>query len=270
MNRGKQAIIWVLMLTAAAWAGGYDPPKLQNDAPYALIQTLKGEAVGREDWRILIAIEKHKPIALGDVTTVQGQPQGIDTKTIRVHRLKGKIDLYHIEWCDHFAGQGRYRHLDYCLVRADAPDKVLVADRIMLNGRWGGGTHGSGMAKIKYEGDLLTITDTRFAIDTSAEKKPLYHPMPADKGDFFQMHRQERIVRTYRVGKKDAELTSATHAYQIQAGDTLDEICKGLAFEKDWLVEPPETLTRGEWISAKVPLNAAKKRYPGIKPQTLK
>lgn len=253
----------------------YIPPTLPNDLPCNVVRELTETQLPKEGMEIRIyriSIDvltegKKTRIALGPLTitkTRKERPYGIVVDSIRVHRLTEGPELWHIEWLDYMAGNGCYENVYYRVCRAGKPEQVIVSGTVPLRGRWGMGTGQSGEYQVGYSKGVLMVRETTTRIDTSHTWAHLYHRVPADKGDFFQMHKTMRLTRRIKIENDKQRRIGTTLEYCTQAQDALEEILAGLKVEKKWLTDTEKPLTPRTWLIFNIPDEVAEKRWPLI------
>ncbi len=263
---------WILAIAALplslALADSFDPPRLPDDLSFEVVRTpvnVQGE--WKEGDRISIRIDGGKAIDLGleRVSEFAGREvrDGVDPSTLRVHPIKDSPALLHIEWTDYMSdGTGHYQNAFYRIVRASEPDKPIAAGSVPLSGRWGWGTGNGGSHKVEYLDGMVRISETVWGMDTSKNPKPLYHPMSADKGEWYQAKILTTTMHHIKVDKQCVKRLYSLLGYRVQEGDTIEDICKGLDLEAKWNCTADPKPRTGLWLIFNIPAEVAVKRYP--------
>jgi hypothetical protein len=164
---------------------------------------------------------------------------GVMADSIRVHNLTGKPDLLHIEWVDYPHGEGNYQEIFYIICPKNDPEKILVKGFVYLSARGGAGNRINGSYKVDYNSNKLYVKTTNSRTDVAYEPKPLYHPVHVEKD--YTVYRavvSTTVTRILLIGDTEAVLNRTLLEYEVQDGDTIETICKGLNVEKGWILNP--------------------------------
>jgi len=263
MNLGRQAIVLALLLVTAAWAGGEWPPQGEDDPKIEVREKPITARAHENTFDVSVVIAEHAPITIGQ-HEVQGeqswQQRGVDATSVRVRRLNGTPELYLIEWLDFMQGNGNYRSYFYQVRGIGDPGKILISGSTMLSGKAGWRAYGTGRCEIRYDENQLTVTESRWRVDTATEPKPLHHFVP-DKGDFYQANLHTRITRAFEIIDGQVKLTDARFAYKVQKGDRCEDVIMVFKLDASWLSDE-KLPDAGEWVTARIPLETAEQRWP--------
>ena len=194
---------------------------------------------------------------------------GVMPDSIRVYKLTGTPDLLHIEWCDYMQGEGGYQHTYYMICPKSDPEKTLLRGIVQMSGHGGWSTGTIGSYNVQYEKSNLCVQVTIDYHDNSRKQKPLYHRMTLkNQADAFLCSISTTLTRVFTVANNHAELKSTLLEYKMQEGDTLDDVCKGLKVEQNWILNADLLEKKVSTIQIELPKNISEERYPIIDQRT--
>ncbi|MDA3834509.1 MAG: hypothetical protein PF495_14075 [Spirochaetales bacterium] len=265
LNKTALLIVFGGLLAANPCFG--DPHVLErkpDTQPFVLLK--EGDENGEESFRI--TLEDNATVLIGSryQTSVGGTPakMGVNPETIQVFKLAGMPDLLHIQWNDYMQGNGCFQSLFYEIHLASDPSVLLLKDHICTHGNGGCGTGVSGSYSMQYEGSNLCVRVERGYRNHAYEQKPLYHRViiKERQPDVFLCTINTTLTRVFSMDHGELELKSTLLEYTAQDGDSLDEICKGLRVEPEWICNVRFFDKKASTVQIELPNAVSAERYP--------